>query len=73
MILLDTKIEDVASGLVPYCGKVALSNKENALNIISYIHVMRTEAIYLIITEGILSYCFQSFQTIFKTNYPSKR
>jgi integrase len=46
--LLDRKIEDVASGLVPYysniLGKVALSNKENALTIISYIHVMRTEA-----------------------------
>ena len=46
--LLDRKIEDVASGLVPYysnvLGRVALSNKENALTIISYIHVMRTEA-----------------------------
>jgi hypothetical protein len=35
--LLDRKIEDVASGLVPYYsnvrGKVALSNKENALTI----------------------------------------
>jgi len=46
--LLDRKIEDVASGLVPYysnvLGKVALSNKENALTIISYINAMRTEA-----------------------------
>ena len=45
--LLDRKVEDVASGLVPYysnmLGNVALSNKENALTIISYIHVMRTE------------------------------
>jgi hypothetical protein len=48
--LLDRKVEDVASGLVPYysnmLGNVALSNKENALTIISYIHVMRTEAIF---------------------------
>jgi hypothetical protein len=68
-LLLDRKIEDVASGLVPYysnmLGNVALSNKENALTIISYIHVMRTK-VNLIITEGILSYCFQSFQTISK-------
>ena len=46
--LLDRKIEDVASGLAPYyskmLGKVALSNKENALTIISYINTMRTEA-----------------------------
>jgi len=45
--LLDRKIEDVASGLVPYysnmLSKVALSNKENALTIISYINAMRTE------------------------------
>ena len=46
--LLDRKIEDAASGLVPYysnaLGTVALSNKENALTIISYINTMRTEA-----------------------------
>jgi integrase len=45
--LLDTKIEDVASGLIPYYSnllhEVSLSNKENALTIISYINVMRTE------------------------------
>lgn len=45
--LLDRKVEDVASGLVPYysnmLGNVTLSNKENALTIISYIHVTRTE------------------------------
>jgi hypothetical protein len=46
--LLDTKIEDVASGLIPYYSnllhEVSLSNKENALTIISYINAMRTEA-----------------------------
>ena len=46
--LLDRKIEEVVSGLFPYysnvLGKVALSNKENALTIISYINAMRTEA-----------------------------
>jgi integrase len=45
--LLDRRIQDTASGLVPYysnvLGKVALSNKENALTIISYINAMRTE------------------------------
>ena len=45
--LLDRRIEEAASGLVPYysnvLGKVALSNKENALTIISYINAMRTE------------------------------
>jgi hypothetical protein len=45
--LLDRKIEDVASGLLPYYSnllhKVSLSNKENVLTIISYINAMRTE------------------------------
>src|SRR5919197_339449 len=45
--LLDSKIEDVASGLIPYYStvlhKVSLSNKENVLSIISYINAMRTE------------------------------
>src|SRR5919202_2917276 len=46
--LLDRKIEDVASGLVPYFSnvlhKVLLSNKDNGLTIIAYINAMRTEA-----------------------------
>ena len=45
--LLDTKIEDVTSGLIPHyfnlLHEVSLSNKENALTIISYINAMRTE------------------------------
>jgi hypothetical protein len=45
--LLDRKIEDVAAGLTPYHSnllhKLSLSNKENALTIISYINAMRTE------------------------------
>jgi CBS domain-containing protein len=45
--LLDTKIEDVASGLIPYYSnllhEVSLSNKENALTIISYIHAIGAE------------------------------
>jgi integrase len=45
--LLDTKIEDGTSGLIRYYSnllhKVSLSNKENALTIISYIITMRTE------------------------------
>jgi transcription initiation factor TFIID subunit TAF12 len=45
--LLDTKIEYVASGLIPHYSnllhEVSLSNKENALTIISYINAMRTE------------------------------
>jgi hypothetical protein len=46
--LLDAKIEDIASGLIPYYSNVlhnvSLSNKENALTIIAYINAMRTEA-----------------------------
>jgi hypothetical protein len=46
--MLDTKIEDAASGLIPYYSnllrKVSLSNKDNALTIMAYINVMRTEA-----------------------------
>jgi integrase/recombinase XerD len=45
--LLDRKIEDVTSGLLPYYSnvlfKVSSSNKENTLTIISYINAMRTE------------------------------
>jgi hypothetical protein len=45
--LFDTKIEDVTSGLISYFSsllhEVSLSNKENALTIISYINTMRTE------------------------------
>jgi integrase len=45
--LLDRKIEDVASGLVPYFSnilrKVLLSNKDNGLTIIAYINAMMTE------------------------------
>jgi hypothetical protein len=45
--LLDTKIDYVASGLIPHYSnllhEVSLSNKENALTIISYINAMRTE------------------------------
>ena len=47
-LLLDTKIEDVTSGPMPYYSNLlhetSLSNKENALTIISYINAMRTEA-----------------------------
>jgi hypothetical protein len=46
--LLDRKIEDVTAGLIPCYSnllrKVALSNIDNALTIISYINAMRTEA-----------------------------
>jgi hypothetical protein len=45
--LLDTKIEDVTSGLIPHyfnlLHEVSLSNKENVLTIILYINAMRTE------------------------------
>jgi integrase len=45
--LLDRKIEDIASGLLPHYSnllhKMSLSSKENALTIISYINAMRTE------------------------------
>jgi transcription initiation factor TFIID subunit TAF12 len=45
--LLETKIEYVASGLIPHYSnllhEVSLSNKENALTIISYINAVRTE------------------------------
>jgi hypothetical protein len=45
--LLDRRIDDVTAGLVQYYSsliqKLSLSNKENALTIISYINAMRTE------------------------------
>lgn len=45
--LFDRKIEDIASGLIPYYSnllyKVASLNEENALTIINYINAIRTE------------------------------
>jgi hypothetical protein len=46
--LLDKKIEDIGAGILPYYSillhNLSLSNKENALTIISYINAMRIEA-----------------------------
>jgi hypothetical protein len=74
--LLDRKIEDVASGLVPYysnvLGKVALSNKENGLTIISYINAMRTEANLSDNYRRDLILLLSTFSNYFQNKLPSK-
>jgi hypothetical protein len=74
--LLDRKIEDVASGLVPYysnvLGKVSLSNKENALTIISYINTMRTEANLSDNYRKDLILLLSTFSNYFQNKLPSK-
>jgi hypothetical protein len=75
--LLDRKIEEVVSGLFPYysnvLGKVALSNKENALTIISYINAMRTEANLSDNYRRDLILLLSRFSNYFQNNLSSKR
>ena len=74
--LLDRRIEE-AAGLVPYysnvLGKVALSNKENALTIISYINAMRTEVNLSDSYRRDLILLLSTFPNYFQNKLPSRR
>lgn len=75
--LLDRNIEYTASGLVPYysnvLGKVTLSNKENALTIISYINALRTEVNLSDSYRRDLILLLSTFSNYIQNKLPSRR